>query len=96
MAVLLRKVCFFLSSLFFFLTCLFTARTVFHATQDFYKQGIRAQNSTLRSCSLPAIEVALIFASSNILQAIYSLENAACNYKDATEEQERLSSIYDS
>jgi len=86
MAVLLRKVCFSFFSLFFFLTCLFTAHAIFHATQDFYKQGICAQNSMLCSCSLPTIKVALIFASSNILQAIYSLENAVRNYKDATEE----------
>ena len=59
----------FLSLFAFLLSNLsfFTARTVFHATQDFYKQGIHAQNSTLRSCSLLAIEVALIFASSNVL-----------------------------
>jgi len=84
--VLLRKICFSFFSLFFFLTCLFTARAIFHTTQDFYKQGICTQNSTLRSCSLPTIKIALIFASSNVLQAIYSLENAARNYKDATEE----------
>jgi len=99
-AVLLRKVCFSCFSLFLFLTCLvffffFTAHTVFYATQDFYKQGICAQNFTLRSCSLPAIEVTLIFASSNVLQAIYFLENAAHNYKDATKEQDRFSSLYD-
>ena len=58
--------------------------------------SIHAQNSTLYSYSLSAIEVALIFASSNVLQAIYSLENAAHNYKDATEEQDHLSSLYDS
>ena len=50
----------------------------------------------LCSCSLPAIKVTLIFASSNVLQAIYFLKNAARNYKDATQEQERLFSIYDS
>jgi len=50
----------------------------------------------LCSYSLSAIEVALIFASSNILQVINFLENAAYNYKDATEEQDCLSSLYDS
>jgi len=58
--------------------------------------SIHTQNFTLHSYSLPAIEVALIFASSNVLQAIYSLENAAHNYKDATEEQDHFSSLYDS
>ena len=58
--------------------------------------SIHAQNSTLCSYSLPAIEIALIFASSNVLQAIYSLENAAHNYKDATEKQDHLFSRYDS
>jgi len=58
--------------------------------------SIHAQNSTLHSYSFPAIEVALIFASSNVLQAIYSLENAAHNYKDVSEEQDYLSSLYDS
>ena len=86
---------FFLFSFLLFLTCLFIACTVFHATQDFYKQDIHTQNFTLCSCSLSAIEVALIFVLSNILQAIYSLENAARNYKDATEEQNCLSSLYD-
>ena len=94
--VLLRKICFSFFSLFFFLTCFFIACAIFHTTQDFYKQGICTQNSMLRSCFLPTIKVALIFASSNVLQAIYSLENAARNYKDATEEQDCLSSLYDS
>jgi len=94
MVVLLRKVCFSFFALFFFLTCLFIAYAIFHTTQDFYKQDIHAQNSMLCSCSLPAIKVALIFASSNVLWAIYSLENTAYNYKDTTKEQDRLFSLY--
>jgi len=53
--VLLRKVFFSFFSLFFFLTCLFTAHAVFYATQDFYKQSIYAQNSMLCCKGTPHI-----------------------------------------
>ena len=74
---------------------LFLARAVFGATQDFYKQSISIQKATARSCSVSALEVGLLFASSNVLQAIFNLKDAARHYKDATEEQDRLSAIYE-
>jgi len=65
---------------------LFLARAVFDATQDFYKQGINIQKATARSCSISALEISLLFASSNVLQAIFNLKDATQHYKDATKE----------
>jgi len=71
------------------------AHTVFQATQDFYKQGIGMQKATARTCSVSMLEVGLLSASSNVLQAIYRLENAARNYRDATKEHDHLTTIYE-
>lgn len=81
-------------SWFYLLTVCTLAQAVFQATQDFYQQGISMQKATARSCSVSPLEVGLISFSSNVLQAIYSLENTAHNYRDATEEHDRLTAIY--
>ena len=70
------------------------AHAVFQATQDFYKQDIGMQKATARACSVSTLEVGLLSASSNVLQAIYCLENAARNYRDATKEHDHLTAIY--
>ena len=52
------------------------------------------QKATARACSVSTLEVGLLSASSNVLQAIYRLENATRNYRDATEEHDHLTAIY--
>jgi len=52
------------------------------------------QKATAHTCSVSILEVSLLSASSNILQAIYHLENATRNYRDATEEHDHLTTIY--
>jgi len=74
---------------------LFLARAVFGATQNFYKQGISIQKATAHSCSILALEVGLLSASSNVLQAIFNLKDTTRHYKDATEEQDHLFAIYE-
>jgi len=53
------------------------------------------QKATACTCSVSTLEVSLLSASSNVLQAIYHLENAARNYRDATEEHDYLTAIYE-
>ena len=53
------------------------------------------QKATARACSVSTLEVSLLFAFSNVLQAIYCLENATRNYRVATEEHNRLTAIYE-
>jgi len=77
-----------------FSNSLILACTVFQVTQDFYKQGIGMQKATARASSVSTLEVGLLSISSNVLQAIYHLENAARNYRDATEEHDHLTAIY--
>ena len=74
---------------------LFLARAVFQATQDFYQQGVSMQKATTCSCSALTLELGLLTSSSNVLQAIYRLENAARNYRDATKEHDRLTALYE-
>jgi len=53
------------------------------------------QKAAARACSVSTLKVGLLSASSNVLQAIYRLENAARNYRDATEEHDHLTAIYE-
>jgi len=53
------------------------------------------QKATARACSVSTLEVGLLSASSNVLQAIYHLENATRNYRDATEEHDHLTATYE-
>jgi len=53
------------------------------------------QKATARTCSVFTLEVGLLSAPSNVLQAIYRLGNAARNYRDATEEHDCLTAIYE-
>ena len=53
------------------------------------------QKATTHSCSTSTLELGLLTSSSNVLQAIYHLENAAHNYRDTTEEHDHLIALYE-
>jgi len=52
------------------------------------------QKATTCTCSVSILEVSLLSVFSNVLQAIYHLENITRNYRDAIEEHDHLTAIY--
>jgi len=53
------------------------------------------QKATALTCSVSTLEVSLLSVFSNVLQAIYCLENATRNYRDAIEVHDHLMAIYE-